>query len=431
MDSVWTDIKMPRFPMLEGEKKTDVLIIGGGAAGLLCAYFLKKAGIDCTLVEKSRICSGVTSGTTAKITAQHGFIYHKLLKKGGLDAAQKYYRANSYAIERYAELCRNIDCDFVRRDNYVYTRNGREKAEAEQRALEGIGARSRFTEKTSLPFRVDAAVMFPDQAQFHPLKFFSAIADGLPIYENTFVSEMIGNTAVTDRGTIHADTVIVTTHFPFINKHGSYFLKMYQFRSYVLALEGAQKVGAMYVDEAEGGLSFRDCGDLLLFGGCGAHTGKPCGGWDSLRRLSKKFYPDSRETASWAAQDCMTLDGVPYIGRYSARTENMYVATGFNKWGMTGSMTAATVLTDTLLGKTPDYADVFSPSRSMLTPQLIKNCCNSAANLLTFSRKRCPHLGCALKWNAAEHSWDCPCHGSRFDENGTVLNNPANGDLEV
>lgn len=430
MDSIWTKTKMPSFPTLDGDKRTDVLIIGGGAAGLLTTFFLKKAGVDCILVEKDRICSGVTGGTTAKITSQHGFIYHKLLSRGSIEKAQKYYRANTDAIARYARLCSDIDCDFEAADNYVYTRNDRGLAEDEMRALEAIRARAKFVEKTALPFKVAGAVKFPDQAQFDPMKFFGAISSGLPIYENTFVREMIGNTAVTDHGKINAKAVVVATHFPFINKHGSYFLKMYQYRSYVIALQNAADVHGMYVDEAEGGLSFRNYGDILLFGGFGAHTGKPCGGWDRLRRLSKKFYPDSTETASWAAQDCMTLDGIPYIGRYSARTRDMYVATGFNKWGMTGSMVAATVLCDSIMGKQNDYADIFSPSRSILHPQLFKNCVNSVTNLLTFSQKRCPHLGCALKWNRAEHSWDCPCHGSRFEQNGKVIDNPANGDLK-
>lgn len=280
-----------------------------------------------------------------------------------------------------------------------------------------------------MPVKTVGAVKFPDQAQFNPLKFLSSVAEGLNIYENTFVREMRGNTAVTDKGKIRADTVIAATHFPFINKHGSYFLKLYQHRSYVIALENAQDVNGMYVDECDTGLSFRNYEGLLLLGGGGHRTGKKGGNWAELRAFAAKKYPDSREKHFWATQDCMSLDGIPYIGRYSAKTHGFYVASGFNKWGMTGSMTAAMLLSDMILGKRNGFASVFDPSRSIVKPQLFINGAEAVCNLLTPSKKRCPHLGCALKWNEAERSWDCPCHGSRFTEHGRVLDNPANGDL--
>ena len=168
---------------------------------------------------------------------------------------------------------------------------------------------------------------------------------------------------------------------------------------------------------------------MLLLGGGGHRTGKAGGNWSELRQFAKNYYPDLREEYAWAAQDCITLDDIPYIGNYSAKTPNLYVAAGFNKWGMTGAMSAAMLLTDKILGKNNLVLNVFSPSRSILKPRLISNALEEAANLITPATKRCPHLGCALKWNAAEHSWDCPCHGSRFTKDGKVLDNPANGDL--
>ncbi len=241
---------------------------------------------------------------------------------------------------------------------------------------------------------------------------------------------MIGITAITDGGRIKADKVIVATHFPFINKHGSYYLKLYQHRAYVLALQNAQEVDGMYVDECRSGLSFRNYGDLLLLGGGAHRTGKDGGNWDELRRFADKHYPDSKIKYLWATQDCMSLDDIPYIGRYSKNTPDMYVASGFNKWGMTGTMLAAMLLSDMVCGRNSDYAAAFSPSRSILKPQLFVNGFEATKNLLTPSKKRCPHLGCALKWNNAEHSWDCACHGSRFDEGGRVIDNPANGDMK-
>ena len=271
--------------------------------------------------------------------------------------------------------------------------------------------------------------MFPHQAEFHPLKFLGAIAGKLTIYEHTAVRELIGTRARTDNGSIAAEKIIVTTHFPFLNKHGSYFLKLYQQRSYVLALEGAADVHGMYIDERENGLSFRNSGELLLLGGGGHRTGKQGGCWQELSDFAAKAYPGAREVARWATQDCMTLDGMPYIGRYSARTENLFVATGFGKWGMTTAMAAAGILADLVQGRENPYAGLFSPSRSLLRPQLAINGLEAITNLLTPTTRRCPHLGCALKWNAQEHSWDCPCHGSRFTEEGKLIDNPATGDL--
>lgn len=431
MGTLWdNNIQRPEFKSLQTDIKTDVLIIGGGIAGILTAYFLHEKGVPYVLVEKDRICRGTTGGTTAKLTFQHGLIYSRLLREKGAEKAGLYLRANRMAFEKYAALCRDIDCDFQFRDNYVYSRSDRRKLESEMDALSRIGFKARFTENVPLPFETVGAVCFPEQAQFHPLKFLYSIAKDLNIYEHTFVREMIGTTAVTDHGKIHADKVIVTTHFPFINKHGSYFVKLYQHRSYVLAMANAQDVGGMYVDECRKGLSFRNYGDLLLLGGGAHRTGKNGGGWNELREFAALHYPGAEERYFWAAQDCMSIDGVPYIGRYSENTPEMYTASGFNKWGMTGAMLSAMLLSDMVCGVRNDHAELFSPSRNFLKPQLLVNGFEAAKNLLTPSEKRCPHLGCALKWNPAEHSWDCACHGSRFSESGEVLDNPANGDLK-
>lgn len=430
MSSLWQETsRPPEFPALEGDIRTDVLIIGGGITGILTAFFLQERGVPYILVEKNRICSGTTGGTTAKITFQHGLIYSRLLRSMGAERAGMYLRANISAFDKYTELCRGIDCDYIRMNNYVYSRSNRRKPEQELEALSRLGFSAEFAENIPLPFETVGAVCFPEQAQFHPLKFLYAFAGALNIYEHTPVREMEGTIAVTDRGKIYADKVIVATHFPFINKHGSYYLKLYQHRSYVLALENAGNVGGMYVDENLKGLSFRDYGGLLLLGGGSHRTGKYGGSWDELRDFAALHYPAAKERYCWAAQDCMSIDSVPYIGRYSANTPEMYTASGFNKWGMTGAMLSAQLLTDMVCGVRNEYEEVFDPSRGFMKPQLLVNGFESAKNLLTPSKKRCPHLGCALKWNCAEHSWDCACHGSRFSESGEVLDNPANGDI--
>lgn len=429
MNSVWTEtVNMPHFETLEGEVKTDVLIIGGGITGILCAYFLKERGVDYLLAEGRTICSGVTKNTTAKITAQHGLIYGGLLKKAGLEKARMYLDANRKAVDKYFSLCQNIDCDFEERTNFVYSLNDRKKLEREANALEKIGFEALFRDTTDLPFSTVGAVGFAHQAQFHPLKFLARIASGLNIYEHTFVTKLSENVALTEKARITFQRVIFATHFPIDNKHGLYFLKMFQHRSYVIALEKAVPLKDMYVDEDKRGMSFRSYGSLLLVGGGSHRTGKRGGDWQELRAYARKYYPRAEERYYWATQDCMPLDNVPYIGLYSKSMPQCYVATGYHKWGMTSAMVAAMILTDRIVGKEKPYEAVFCPSRSMFKPQLLVNGGEAVVNLLTPTTKRCPHLGCALKWNAAERSWDCPCHGSRFDVDGGLIDNPANGD---
>lgn len=432
MESLWEKTASHRgFERLEQDISCDVLVIGGGMAGILCAYMLKEAGIDYVLVEAERIFSGVSKNTTAKITSQHGLIYDKLIRKFGAKKAGLYLQANEEALQRYRRLCRDIDCHFEEKENFVYSIGSKSKIDKEIAALKVLGYPAERLDRIELPFPVAGAVKFPRQAQFNPLEFASVISRGLRIYEFTPVRELIDTTAVTDYGKIFAKRVIIATHFPIINKHGFYFVKMYQHRSYVIALEGAPQINGMYVDEAPKGMSFRTYENLLFVCGGDHRTGKTGGGWQELRDFSKKYFRGAIEKFHWATQDCITLDEVPYIGRYSKNTENLYVATGFNKWGMTSSMVAATMLCDMLLGKHSPYEEVFDPSRSILHPQLAINAGEAVLNLLTPSVPRCPHLGCALKWNPTERTWDCPCHGSRFTSDGKLIDNPANGDIKI
>ncbi|MDD3193849.1 MAG: FAD-dependent oxidoreductase [Oscillospiraceae bacterium] len=431
MNTLWEQTaERTAFPRLNTDIKTDVLIIGGGMAGILCAYLLHQAGADYTLAEAQTICSGVTRNTTAKITSQHGLIYDKLIRRFGTERAGQYLHANEAALQKYRELCQRVPCDFEIQDAYVYSLHSREKLEQEMAALQKLDFPAAFTEQLPLPFPVVGAVKFKKQAQFNPLKFILGITPGLHIYEHTMVRELAGLTAVTDGGRITAKKIIVATHFPFLNKHGGYFLKLYQHRSYVIAFENAPSWESMYVDEAQNGLSFRHFKKLLLIGGGGHRTGKHGSGWQELRDFATQCYPGAVETYRWATQDCMSLDGVPYIGPYSAKTEDLYVATGFNKWGMSSSMAAAMILCDLMQGTKPSFAEVFSPSRSIWRPQLAVNAFESAVSLLTPTARRCPHLGCALKWNKVEHTWDCPCHGSRFTKDGRLIDNPATGGLK-
>lgn len=431
VNSIWSKTAiLPEFPVLNHDLKTDVLIIGGGMAGILCAYALEQAGASYALIEADRICGGVTRNTTAKITSQHGLIYCKLIRRFGSDAARLYWEANENAIAQFERLAETIPCEFARKDAYIYESAAQGKLETEFRALEQLRIPAEYEKHVPLPFPTAGGIRFREQAQFHPLKFAAGIAGGLNIFEHTAALEFIGTSVRTANGTIQAKKLIIATHFPFLNKHGSFFLKLYQHRSYVLGLSQGPALEGMFLDISERGLSLRSSGDYLLLGGGAHRTGKQGGGWAELESCAHRYFPTLPIEYRWATQDCMSLDGIPYIGQYSRRTPNLYVATGFNKWGMTASMVAANLLSDLVLGKDNPYAELFSPSRGMLHPQLLVNGLEATKNLLTPTRPRCPHMGCALKWNPQEQTWDCPCHGSRFAKDGSLLDNPATGGLK-
>ena len=428
MDSIWSKNEIPKFPPLQGDLKTDVLIVGGGMAGLLCAWELNRQGVDYALVEADRICRGVTRNTTAKITTQHGKQYSRLARQFGTEIARGYWEANQAALERMVHLGKALDCGLEQKDSYLYTLEPGALDE-EMTALDALGISAEYVEEATLPFLVSGAIRIQNQAQFDPLRFAAEIAKGLRIYEHTPAREFAEKRVLTDSGQITAEKVIIATHFPILNKHGGYFLKLYQDRSYVIALENTGGLDGMYRDQAAGGLSFREARGKLLLGGGSHRTGKPGHGWTGLENQAKVFYPGARIVTRWATQDCMSLDGIPYIGQYSPNTPGLFVATGFNKWGMTASMVSAMVLSNLVQGKEDPWAEVFSPKRSIWRKQLFLNAGESALHLLRPTAPRCPHLGCALRWNPQERSWDCPCHGSRFNGDGKLLDNPATGDL--
>ncbi|HOP10522.1 MAG TPA: FAD-dependent oxidoreductase [Oscillospiraceae bacterium] len=437
MKSVWeSTVNPPQFERLSENVSTDVLIIGGGMAGVLCAYELQRRGIEYLLLEGRTIGRGTTRGTTGVLTAQHDARYTDLTARFGADKAKGYLNANLGAVKRFRSLAREVPCDFEERPSFQYTTVDPEPLKREAEAVNALGFPARFVIETPLPFPVSGAVVYPGMAQFHPLKFLYGIVRGLNIRENSFVYGVDGIrggeiTAYTLHGDIKAKRVVMAAHFPFIDRRGLYFMKMFQMRSFVIALENAPDFDGTYVnadsdtDDVRSGIYLRHYQGLLLAGGGDHRTGKQGGGFEAVRAFCRAYLPNVKEKYVWAAQDCMALDEVPYIGQYSPATPNLYVATGFNEWGMTSSMIAADILADLLSGRENPYAEVFTPRRSMLRKQFFINLGETLCNFVIPKSNRCSHLGCALKWNPFEHSWDCPCHGSRFDEHGGVIDNPA------
>mgnify|MGYP000916868033 FL=1 len=468
--SIWTmDCSIDQRPSLDSNISTDIAVVGGGMAGILTARLLKDKGMDVVVLEADRIAGGNTAGTTAKITLQHGLTYADMIETMGQKAAKKYVDANIAAMSKFKELAENVDCNYSTCPAYIYTRRDTGVLERELRAAESLGIKAEITTDTELPFPVNGALKYDNQARFHPLKFIREVSRNLKIYEGTQVSGIKDGELDTTGGKVRANKVVIATHYPFINFPGYYFLRMHQSRTYLLALENAATIEGMYLDADEGGYTFRGYGNILLFGGEGHRTGRNgnSGRYDRLLKAAMQFYPQSKEIARWSAQDCVTQDKVPFIGEYSIFTPNMYVATGFRKWGMTGSMVSAIIISSLIAGETPHYADLFNPLRfnpkasgkglskdvSQIakgfalriapseedSPEAIPKGCASIVTIDGRKRGiykdengavfavsvRCPHLGCQLSWNPDEKSWDCPCHGSRFTYDGKRIDGPA------
>ena len=430
--SIWeASDSIASFPQFRGKESTDVVIIGGGLCGILCAYYLQKSGVRYMLVEKNRIFEGTSKNSTGKITSQHGLIYSKLAKLYGDETASMYLHANENAVKEYTRICKHIECDYETKDAYIYSVVSRKDIEKEITTVNRLGKNAKFFLDTELPFRTCGSICFENQAQFNPYKFAASITKALNIYENSFVHELTPTAAYIGNGCIKAEKFIVTTHFPFVNMYGGYFMKLYQHRSYMASYTNAPKLTGMYADENISGMSLRSYKDQLIVCGSGHRTGKKSNAWNGIEQFASAYFPHIHREYRWAAQDCMSLDGMPYIGRYSDIVPNIYVASGFNKWGITSSMVAAQILADMVCDKDNQYSEIFSPQRKMHLPNLGANAFEAMINILTPSARRCPHMGCALKWNKAEHSWDCSCHGSRFSQSGKLLENPAIRDADT
>jgi Rieske Fe-S protein len=398
------------------------------------------------------------------------------LRYKGEERAREYAMSNQMAIQKYEEICNqlHIDCDYEVLPNYIYTLDNETRIQQEVAAAKKVGLPASYTTETRLPFKVKAAIRFDQQAQFHPIKFLEGVSKKLTIYEHTKVTEVKKDgLIITENGTVKAKSVVIATHYPFINTPGYYFFRMHQERDYLVALEGGSKdnktvLDGMYLDADPQGFTFRNYNNYLIFGSGNHRSGKfePVDAYAKIEQAARKWYPESEIKYTWSNQDCITPDGIPYIGRYSASTPNIYVATGFNKWGMTGSMVSAKIISDMICKKESEYQKVFYPRRMMFSGSgvFLKDAAIIAVSLLSehlriprdklneierneagvikykgqkygvyrneedqyyFVTTKCPHLGCSLEWNQNELTWDCPCHGSRFDYYGRLISNPA------
>jgi glycine/D-amino acid oxidase-like deaminating enzyme/nitrite reductase/ring-hydroxylating ferredoxin subunit len=489
----WRDsVKLPTFPKLEKDIAVDVAIVGGGISGITTAYLLSKEGIKVALIEADYILNGTTGHTTAKITAQHGLIYDELISHIGEEKAKLYYEAANDASQFIKNTVRehNIECDLTEEDAYVYTNSDQymSKIINEFKAYEKLGINGAFVESISLPIQIKAAIVMKNQAQFHPLKYLIKLVEvckhqGVEIYEHTTAIDIERGTQTKiitrDGYKITCENVIACSHFPFYDA-GFYFSRMYAERSYIIAVKiDKDYPGGMYIsaEKPVRSLRYADVNGekLVLIAGENHKTGQGVPmiqHYEALQSFGEEVFGIKAIPYRWSTQDFTTLDKIPYIGQMNANTPNLFVATGYRKWGMTNGTAAALLITDLIMKRENRYSELYTPSRFYADPSVKEfistnvdvakhliegklefalrkpeDLANDEGAVVTVNGKRagaykdeegklhivdttCTHMRCELEWNSGDRTWDCPCHGSRFSIHGDVVEGPAKKPLK-
>jgi glycine/D-amino acid oxidase-like deaminating enzyme len=439
--SLWFEGRRARArPPLDRDIEADVVVVGAGIVGLTTALFLEREGMDVAVLEMRRVASGATGYNTAKLSSLHGLSYTQLQSSLGRDKARLYGDANETGIARVFQLAEElgIECDLARKPNYTYSEDGADVDDLreEARIAGDIGLPASYVEDVDLPFAVAGAVRFENQAEFHPVKYADGLAAALrgPVHEETRVTGLGSGGVHTARGArVRAQHVVVATHLSFLDR-GLYFARCHPERSYVVAGRAAVSPGGMYLSTESPAHSIRAHGDWLLVGGESHKTGQADAGerYDRLAAWARDRFglePQFR----WATQDQMPVDGVPYVGRHDPVSGDLWVATGFKKWGLAMGTAAGELLAAQITGREHRWSELFDPHR--LRPRagavpFAKENANVAYHFVADrvakrGNPRCTHLGCLLDWNGAEETWDCPCHGSRFSASGEVIEGPA------
>ena len=494
MQSYWEEERKnhKEFESLNNNLNVSVCVIGGGLTGLSTAYYLSK-NTSVAVIEKNRICSSTSGKNTGKVTSQHGIFYKYLIDSQGKEYAKKYLEANEKAIDNIERIINKekIDCDFERENAYVFTKKETEvdRLKDEQKAVDKINKGiCKFVKTTELPMEISGAIEFENQAKFHPLKYGYGLADCIlknngRIFENSQVTDIKkenGKYAVyANKNKIVADYVVIATRYPFMKVPGYYFLKMYQSTSYAIVVDTKKELfSGMYINYEVPNISFRTINNgnrkLLLAVGYDYKTGTENlkDGYSRLESTVRKMYPDAEVLYKWSAEDCISLDKIPYIGEYSAMMPNVYIATGFNKWGLTSSNVAANIISDEILGTDNEYVDVFKAKRvePIKNREEVGNMLKEANKSIIMSRFKipkaelddikigegkiikvdnekvgvykandgevykvkpiCTHLGCELYFNNVDKVWECPCHGSKFTYDGKSIEVPSNKNLK-
>ena len=434
---IWIHQEPPEYPMLRGRKNADAVVVGGGLAGLTTALWLTKAGLKVTLLEAERLGWGATSRCGGIVSLEDGLLFARLEKNHGQEAARTYALTQKAALRAVEELAGDA-CGFQREDVHIVSANGGEALEKEAECMKRAGVAATVTRSTQCPLPAAHALVLGGMGVLDPMRYMRCMAKegvskGLRIYEHSRVVSMETNLAGTERGSVIAPYVIVATGYPIVNVPGWYFLRLTQRQAWLARLSGeALFQGAYYDHNARFGLRRLRGGALLQLAGGLVGDAENAG-------LFQRFFNENGALVGAPIETEIGLqihtgDGLPYAGPYAAKTPNMFVATGFGGRGIVGSMVAAQAVCARVLGLEHGDYDIYSGSRH--TRRDVKTPLRLAGRYMRGyiahpSAPRCPHMGCKLVYDPLQRLWLCPCHGSRFDGIGRVLNAPATHDAPV
>jgi glycine/D-amino acid oxidase-like deaminating enzyme/nitrite reductase/ring-hydroxylating ferredoxin subunit len=480
----------PAYGPLRGDLEVDVAIVGSGITGITAAGILKEAGLEVAVLDAGRIARGVTGHTTAHITEVTDHPFGKLISTFGADGARLALQSTRAAVEHIAATVRRrkLSCDFGRVAGYAYTesRRGLAALREEQEAARTLGLAAELVKDVPLPFATAGGLRFDGQAQFHVRRYLLPQVASLPgggchVFEDTLALEVKDGEpcrVVTARGTITARDVLLATHAPLGNR--TIQTKVAQYRSYVLAcrVAGPAPAGLFWDDEdpyhyIRSQRTSR--GDVVLIGGEDHKVGQEEdteARYEALLGYARDRFDVRSVEYRWSGQTLEPVDGLPYIGRDTG-AGHVYVATGFSGTGLTFGTVSALLLSDAVRGRANPWAELYAPGRlkpaksagtflkenidfpTYLVGDRLKrpkgrslaDVPRGGGRVLVVDGERiavsrddrgtpravsavCTHMGCIVRWNGAERRWDCPCHGSRFDAAGHVLDGPASRNLE-
>jgi len=437
MQSTWLkDSKKRKYPRLEGKIETDILIIGGGISGIMLAYQFIKSNKKVILVEQNLLYHATTGYTTGKITFQHAYKYQKLIENYGKEVALKYYQGNKWACENIKKLVDelNIDCEYIVCSHYLFNKYQTETLKKEKNAYELLNI-SYIEHITDNAYCLE----IPNQAVFHIVKFLDGIlkeinnSKNISIYENSRVISVKDKELVAygEDFTIIANKIVYASFYP--QGKFFYFLKLKPVLSFVIEADLNKSILNSGIDAEEPLFSYRPLENGKgLFAGFSKDSNQfpSFVSFSELKKKAENYFSIKKMNLKWINQDYDPLDELPIIGKIK---ENIYIMTGYNKWGISTSVLASKIIYDLIENNVSEYKDIFSPKRKRKIDKKIKYFVQTPLTFIqTYLKKhtkQCTHLHCALHYNPIDNTYDCPCHGSRFDENGKVIIGPAKKDL--
>lgn len=454
--SLWIQTAYPDqpFPTLEHSIQCDVCIIGGGLSGIANAYFLAKEGKHVVVIEKDEILQGATGNSTGKLTVQHGAIYAQLIQKFGIEAAKTYFDANAEAVQFGRSIAPDDCCTSTNSVLYAQTDIGVQTLKDEQNAYQALKIPGMYGFNSEIPLKIRSTLTIEDECQIHPVRFGQALAylaaeAGAQIFEQSTIETIQlkeKHLQLTNGTSIDFQDIIFSSHYPIESLTGMQILKLAVDRSYLVAAKTDMPLMNQYIAVDEPKHSMRtariDGQNYFLLGG----KSHPAGFVEDTNLYYEQLYESLKKdflltslVTGWSAQDPDTPDLIPYAGRITKQLPHVYISTGNGKWGLSNSMAGARVITDQIVGRHNEAIALYSPTRTKFGSLLLQSLKMTGrvakeftiGHLTRMNAPICTHLGCRTRWNVADETWDCPCHGSRFRKDGSVLEGPATKPLDL